>query len=464
MVSRKVQLRLATLILLMISDLDFMFSYLFIYTLDQTYRANGSVVYLTLLVIVCLGQVVYLVGVGYFGPRQKEKIAQQVKDFMIENPDKIFTERWKQADRPGRFEPVPVKERKDEFDKPKLEITMDFPVMPSKDMNPAQCNKKFAQLDLDDPADRERMQVGLGAWGLQDIWDGVEQKNAWNCLKASHGFPMWRLAQYGFQAQPFPKDLSGILNANALYTFACGFVQLVGGVIILVDTWTTSSASGKVSCLVPWTVSFISAVLSIVNVVKDFSAMLVQMENEEDLQKKITVKHEKETREQKDRIEHTHREKTGDIEAEYGRELDDTDDVLATKHAEKISKLAEETDRYILELSQVDDNSLEILEVELHAYRRKLKRVRDLLDHKVVISKEDEQSREGRIKRAMDRTQMREGLQAALEKKWNDALKELTTRVEEGHLSPDEFEQAVEKINAQHQAMKNVMKKVGDMV
>merc|ERR1712217_445313 len=76
---------------------------------------------------------------------------------------------------------------------------------------------------------------GMAAYKLQFVWDAVVAKNAWNCAELKHGLPFFRLARFGFMAQPTAKDLAGILNTNAMYSFCTGVTQLVLGAIYF---WT----------------------------------------------------------------------------------------------------------------------------------------------------------------------------------------------------------------------------------
>jgi len=269
------------------------------------------------------------------------------------------------------------------------------------------------------------------------------------------------LARYGFQAQPTPKDLSGILNANALYTFAIGFFQLALGVILLIETWSTTPLSDKVATIVPWLISFVSALLSIVNVIKDFSAMLVQMENEEELQRKIQVKNEMELRETKDGVEQDHKSKLREINEEFKREGNADDNKLAGIHASKQRALAEENFRYVASIKGAEDANLLILEVELTNYRDKIATVEQLLAGKTV------QVKKGKIGGELARTQARQAqldrLLSAIAERREAAMEELTTKVMQEEVDPDQYAEECARIGEKYDKMhEDTVKIFGD--
>jgi hypothetical protein len=70
-------------------------------------------------------------------------------------------------------------------------------------------------------------------WKLTHMWTYAEKKIALNVCEVKHGIPFLRLARFGFVASPTPKDLAGILNANALYSVATGIFQVFGGVFLI---------------------------------------------------------------------------------------------------------------------------------------------------------------------------------------------------------------------------------------
>ena len=69
------------------------------------------------------------------------------------------------------------------------------------------------------PADGDgckRFMEGLYKWGVVHMWDYAETKNLANTCEIKHGVPFLGLARLGYMSAPTPKDLCGVLNANAL--------------------------------------------------------------------------------------------------------------------------------------------------------------------------------------------------------------------------------------------------------
>merc|ERR1712048_1088025 len=107
--------------------------------------------------------------------------------------------------------------------------------------------------------------------GCAAMWDRVEVKNSWNIAEVKHGVPFVRVARFGFQAVPTPKDLSGILNANALYSFTTGFQQLAFGILLMIQFGVDAAT------MIPLSISGSSFVLSMANVLCDFAGKLNQI-------------------------------------------------------------------------------------------------------------------------------------------------------------------------------------------
>merc|ERR1712038_686969 len=76
-----------------------------------------------------------------------------------------------------------------------------------------------------------------------------------------------------------PRDLAGILNANAAYTFCLGIQQLgFGGFMATSSGWPL-----PIEQLIPLSISSVSLILSMCNVFLDFSQMLTEIEHEQRL-------------------------------------------------------------------------------------------------------------------------------------------------------------------------------------
>merc|ERR1719336_1917591 len=117
----------------------------------------------------------------------------------------------------------------------------------------------FASLEKKNDRDSlNAFKNGMGEWGLLHVWNYLDAKNAKNTTEIKHGTPFLRLARFGFMAEPTPKDLGSILNANAMYTFSTGIFQLMLGVLLVV-----MAGSWRLQMLLPLGVSGTSFVLSV---------------------------------------------------------------------------------------------------------------------------------------------------------------------------------------------------------
>merc|ERR1719379_286568 len=136
---------------------------------------------------------------------------------------------------------------------------------------------------------------GMNSYGLLHVRGCCVVKNLKNCCEIKHGLPFYRLARLGFHADIHPKDLGGILNANACYTLCSGVLQIVCGVIVMNNHGITLAA------LMPWSISAVSFLLSFLNIFFDFSEILHIIDYEKRAADKIkqqgTIKLDKQTAE-----------------------------------------------------------------------------------------------------------------------------------------------------------------------
>jgi len=160
--------------------------------------------------------------------------------------------------------------------------------------------------------DCNKMRQALSRYKLSHIWTYAARKNALNTCEVKHGVPFLRLARFGFMAQPSCKDLGGILNANAFYSFSTGIFQLA------ISTLLIASTKGELSLfiLLPFSVSAASLVLSVANVLLDFSGILSEIENEKRLAQEILDKVESDRVQDKTRLGTQFEEKKRAIAAE----------------------------------------------------------------------------------------------------------------------------------------------------
>jgi len=294
---------------------------------------------------------------------------------------------------------------------------------------------------------------------MQDIWDAVEKRNAWNCLNREHGVPFWRLAKFGFHAQVNPKDLSGILNANALYTFSCGIAQMVFGIILVKDLLGTPDAF---QAMVPLPVSFISFVLSVLNVLKDFSGMLVLAENEENLTHAILAANESRnrteravlTQKRQDRVEAIQKQ-DNDAQAKAGAQLD------ATRAIRLRFRLQEVDDDYKASLDQLEENALVLVELDLRCYRKRRDRILAALRGKNEEADDDDNEI---AKLAFAAEEKKMDLTKAVESVKNKKIAALIDEMEANpdKVSPGDFDRRLKEITADNTATRRSMQEMGE--
>jgi len=284
-------LRLVTCIVLMLSDIDVFFSVLFIQSLAE---AGGLFHYF--LCVTLFGMLTYILGILLIGPSQKYKVLETVCVLMRSNPSEFCSTTWKITSE-GRMVGKGDPQFRDSCGTG-FKVQMGTPLLPEDAKNPPRNreaktfqdmeklvkNDNLAFLPFFGGGRREaidKFQQGMHEWGLVPIWEACEIKTARNCVETKHGSPGLRLASFGFQSEPSPKDLAGILNANALYSATTGIVQIAFGVVLL------SQQGPSTDVLIPLTISGLSIVLSGFNVLLDFAGKLAQVENEQRMSDKI---------------------------------------------------------------------------------------------------------------------------------------------------------------------------------
>merc|ERR1719223_2316824 len=208
--------------------------------------------------VVVVGLVTYSCGIAFVVPKQKFKVVTLLQEQMRNSPN--------------------------EFRLPDGDlVTLASRVMPKDRIN----TMTFDQLQ-GDAEGVSQCATGLANYGLTHIWNACVIKNAKNECEWCHGIPFYRTASFGFLAEPTPRQLGGILNANALYSLCCGALQLAFGTVIMIQGNTSSLV------LIPFCISAFSLVLSIFNVAFDFSALLAQIDCEQRMSDKIQRESEKE--------------------------------------------------------------------------------------------------------------------------------------------------------------------------
>lgn len=324
-----VAIRVVTNTVLLVSDTDVFFSIMFA---RQLIKEGG--VFFFFLGAMALGLVVYAAGVCYFGPRNKFRTVKNLKLLM--------------NDSPGEF--------KSGVTDPPTTVGVATPLDPHRRGR----GRTFADLSCDEEGLKDAT-TSMAAWKLTHMWTYAEKKIALNVCEVKHGIPFLRLARFGFVASPTPKDLAGILNANALYSVATGIFQVFGGVFLIF-----SVGNADLMVLLPLSISLCSLVLSAFNVFLDFSGTLTEIEAEHRLAENIKTKIESQRTEGKKRLEDQLESEKARIDSKYrGRT-----DVAACVEKQKELEIA--TNIYSHGLEGVEANAMDILNVEMDAHRSRL--------------------------------------------------------------------------------------------
>lgn len=332
-----VLIRIVTNLVLLISDTDVVFSCLFA---NQLLILGG--IYNFFFAVMCVGLVTYFAGILYFGPRNKFRTVKLLKQMMGSSPNEFTSPLDKK--RVGTASPI-------------------FPNNP-----PRGCPANFGTLDADQ-AGLDWMKAGMSAWQLQHMFAYAEIKTAGNTCEVKHGVPFLRLARFGFIASPSPVDLGGILNANALYSFSTGMFQIAIGVLILATTedWQ------NLFVLLPLGISGLSLVLSLFNVLLDFSGMLNEAEGEKRMRDEILQKGEAKRLKQREKSEADMEKEMAQIENLYQNRTG------AADITEKQQKKRDVTNNHFLNIAEIERSELDLLRAELDLYRTRLQGIKDAM-------------------------------------------------------------------------------------
>lgn len=450
-----IAVRIVTNVVLMISDADVIFSWLFIANLFQVGDDDPLYFYFSFVVIV--GVLTYALGCLYLAPRQKTKIAKNVMGFISAHPTECVTKDY-YASGPNSFkriEPGGVAPTGKE-----VTITRAMFVYPPDALAPGSRNPKIGDLDLNEPNNRETLRQGLAQWGLGAIWDAQEQRNAWNCAEMKHGIPFFRLARFGFMSQPTPKDLGSILNMNALYSFATGILQLTFGCVLLARTYSSDDMdmSGRLMIIIPLGISGASLILSVFNVVFDFAGKLSETECEKRMSDTILQKSDLDLKDAKKKRERDHRIKIQEVEEKYKKQIDD----LQGQHENeaikfslvKDTEIQRLTQQYAMDLRALDERNLTILEIELNGYRHKKHRVKQILmGNEVPI---DNQAKVDALQNAIGIKEAHQKIENKITAWYKDRLDELAEEVDV--LSVEKYKEKAEKLKSDYEARLKVAK------
>jgi hypothetical protein len=338
-----ITIRVATNMVLMISDLDVIFSTLFLYQLSIL---DG--IYLYFLAVVGVGILTYVAGLVFFAPGQKFRTIKLVREMMVQNPEEFRCEK---------------KGHTGTLVGPNTPLT---PAPQGAQGGTRMRSSDFASCQLDAEG-IEAFKTGLCNYGLLHMWNAAEMKNAKNCCERKHGIPFFRLARFGFMSSPTPKDLSGILNANALYTFCTGLLQISFGIMMMHEF------GPSLNVILPLSVSGVSLLLSVANVLLDFSSILTEIEAEQRLADQIRNRSAGELATRKKDLIERRDEESNAVQKEFGTRTD------APGMVEKQQRLQGVNNRYEISLQQLESNNLNQLRLELDNYRNRLEQIKEIM-------------------------------------------------------------------------------------
>lgn len=441
-------MRMVTNLVLTVSDIDFFLSLLFCYELVCHWKYGIQWKVFSGLIFV--GQLTYFVGIFYFGPRQEQKVYDIVFAMMHGNPA-IFESaslKYKGVDGMEIVERVSSPNEWQKSNRP-VKITLNSTLIPSHKYSdvesspmpvPAGLNKApvtsdifsnvdvpltFADLRLNHDDEqvvtkhRELFRKSLEDYGVNSVVTAVRMKNSINCLQTCHGCPGWRVAQFGFMTVPEPTDLAGLLNANALYSFSTGILQLIVGILMVREF---GSAFERV---LPMAVASVSLVLCLLNVVCDFAATLIELKDETDEQDRIWKKLEKKLAEDKDKVRERNAAALLAIEQECAKEWGDRGPTYA-QQLRKADMLQNQNCKMGMEMENLNDTAMDIVKIELCAFRSNLQEKKIILaDGGKSMNSERAKQRTLAAEAALSRQNLWKDLEAQVEKDYEEQVRKL---------------------------------------
>lgn len=396
-------MRLATNLVLLISDTDVVFSTLF---MEHLYISGGIFAYF--LAVMAVGWITYAAAVLYFGPRNKFRVIKAVQQMMTNSPEEF----------------------KSDITKPPTVVGLTTAVSPPGPRGQQPERRTFGSLEKDENG-IINFKAGLSNWGLVHLWSYAEIKNARNVCESKHGIPFLRLARFGFLSSPTPKDLGGILNANAAYTFSTGIFQMLIGVVLL-----AKEGDFRLYVVLPLSISFCSLLLTAANIGLDFAGILNEVEAENRLKDTIQDRNAARMTSQKKGLKQEHDARMNALEEKYKHQRDP----IAQK--EKQDERAAEFNSYMMDVANIDEEAAEELRSEIYSYQRRLQMTKDAAS--------------GIVK--PDRVEFRNGLQefesrlaplqSQLEKIDDDRRRKI--EVVDPTLDFEEYERQVNAIESEH--------------
>jgi len=296
------------------------------------------------LAILIVGQLTYCLAILWYGPKNKYATMKVVKQMMVDSRDQFA------------FEPPPQTGE--------LYLNDNFPVTKGG----AGRTPKFKDLQADEDG-RQAFRAGLTSYGpkFTTIWVYADAKNMKNVCERKHGIPFLRLAHFGFMAQPTPRDLAGVLNANAAYTFATGIMQMaLGAYMAVLSGWPLPLEN-----LLPLCVSGVSLILSIFNIALDFSQMLSEIDYEQKLADNLESDSAAALASEKKALQEARDKKICTAKTEF----EESQKTVFLK--EKMTAAIADADReYDIDLRTLNTNNVRRLEAELVNHRRRMQQIK----------------------------------------------------------------------------------------
>jgi len=395
-------LRLVTNLVLTISDLDVFFSVLFLKELQGCWKYGLQ--YAFLFVLIVFGWFTYLLAVCYFGPRQRFEVMKLVCDRMEKYPQEFTTPCFNEVD--GRI----VARSSSNF-KEGVPHRVDFGDFLSPVQEPQSSANKFQDftfqllLDDEDSSQKEKcdqFRLAMEKWGLAHVWGALAMSNAKKCLEVYHGTPFIRIAKYGFNPQPTVADLGGLLNANAVYSFATGIIQLISSVLMITNFGSTILRT------IPAILSGVSFILCMANVIGDFPAKLEAIEMEEEQYKRIIAENGKKRLAEitANETRCTHLEEQ--IEKEYASKAlrNSGGQLTAAQEQMRETALGKVMVQREKGRTDADRKEMRLLEIEIEGWRQKLQNERDLIAGRKVVEQLHEGSEADNLRRLNRKLEM----------------------------------------------------------
>jgi len=370
-------MRVVTNVVLTVSDVDFFLSFLFLYEL-YIFGAEDTQWFI-FMGLVMLGQVTYLLGICYFGPKQSKRVMGLVLALMENSPQIFESATWKYSGLTGTSVIHCTDPKWDDPDNQPVMVRRTSLLLSPDQQRAGNGHRQsarsgpetFADLQEDDDDHQELFKKAMQDWGVISVVITEKSKNSINSVGRVHGTPLIRTARFGFMAVPSPMDLAGLLNANALYSFATGILQLIFG------TFLVLKKGASIQRVLPMSVAFVSLLLCLANVIFDFGAALCELEGEKQEASRILSKWESKQEEDKRKADRLNAEVLAQITTEYrGRTLS------PTQMLEKQERLDGQTEKYAMEIADIDERVQNLVRLELTAFNKNLEEKKKLMSGK----------------------------------------------------------------------------------